>query len=76
MAESGIETTSKGDSLISRGVMKCLRCKGVLEQSGGEAYRFVCRGCGQNFIATMQLVPVAPKKERKLLDAGECSGTS
>ena len=54
------------------GLMRCLRCRNVLHQSGREPYRFVCSSCGQNFIAVMQLVPVDSSREDH---AGRCDGT-
>ena len=40
------------------GVMRCLRCKGMLERSGQEPHRYECIKCRQNFILIMQLIPV------------------
>ncbi len=42
----------------SCGVMRCLRCKGVLERSGREPHRYECPDCKQNYFLVMQLVPV------------------
>jgi Zn finger protein HypA/HybF involved in hydrogenase expression len=36
----------------------CLRCRGILEQSGREPYRFICPECKQHYFLIMQLVPV------------------
>lgn len=53
----------------SRSVMRCLRCRGLkLERSGKEPHRLICKDCGQNFFAVMQLVPVEPLKRPLLLE--------
>ena len=46
--------------------MRCLQCKGVLQASGQEPYRFVCGDCGQNFVAVLQLMPVDPRRPPEL----------
>lgn len=40
------------------GVMRCLRCRSYLQRSGHEPHRLECSGCGQNYYAVMQLVPI------------------
>lgn len=50
------------------GLMRCLRCKGTLERSGKEPYRYICSKCGQHYFLQMQLVPVAPPHETPLLE--------
>jgi len=49
------------------GVMRCTRCRvGLLEPSGREPHRFVCRECGQHFFAVMQLVLVSDDRTEAL----------
>lgn len=40
------------------GVMRCLRCRGTLDQSGREPHRYECPNCGQHYFLVMKLVPV------------------
>jgi rRNA maturation endonuclease Nob1 len=39
-------------------VMRCTRCRGLLEPSGKEPYRHICSVCGTNFMLVMQVVEV------------------
>lgn len=41
-------------------VLRCLRCKGLLEASGVEPHRHICKSCGQNFHLVLQMIPVEP----------------
>jgi predicted amidophosphoribosyltransferase len=43
-------------------LMFCARCKSQLEPSGSEPHRHICKGCGQNYLLVMQLVPVDPMR--------------
>jgi predicted nucleic acid-binding Zn-ribbon protein len=52
----------------SGGVMRCLRCKTLLERSGKEPHRLICPKCGQHYFLQMQLVPVAAPD--RLLEGG------
>ena len=47
-------------------MMICTLCKGCLEVSGQEPYRYICSKCGQNFILRMELLPVEPLRPREL----------
>lgn len=42
----------------SVGMMRCLRCRNLLERSGREPHRYECPNCKQNYFLVMQLVPV------------------
>ena len=57
--------------------LRCLRCKGWLEPSGREPYRFICPDCGQHFMAVMQLVPVdsVDRREAPQLESSVAEGS-
>ena len=61
----------------SRSLMRCLRCRGRLEKTGREPYRFACGACGQNYMVVMQLVPVdagkVPLLESPVAERGQGS---
>ncbi len=54
------------ESLPPDSMMRCSTCRGLLEQSGPEPFRFICTRCAQNFFAVMRLVPVPPRRALEL----------
>ena len=49
------------------GILRCLRCRNHLSKSGKEPSRLVCERCGQEYHAVLQLIPIDPKPEERLL---------
>lgn len=58
------------------GLMRCTVCKGMLNSSGREPYRFICADCGRHFFVTLQIVEVPSSDARSLpiLPGGEDVG--
>jgi phage FluMu protein Com len=50
-------------------LMRCLRCKSMLDRSGREPYRYECPNCKQHYFLVMQLVPVDPEEDHLLEEA-------
>lgn len=48
----------------------CEKCRGVLEPSGYEPCRHICKNCGQHYLMMFKFVAVNPPKHSLLLGEG------
>lgn len=57
--------------IADSGYIRCHGCRGVLEPSGVEVHRFVCRDCRRHYQAVLHFVelPVADSNPALLSDA-------
>jgi len=56
--------------------IRCPQCRGQLLPSGVEVHRHVCEGCGQNYHAILQFVPVDPiRRVEGLLGSGDATAS-
>ena len=46
------------------------RCRGPLESSGSEPYRFICSVCGRNYFLIVSLQEVPPLRRLELPESG------
>ena len=63
------------DSQVSSSI-RCPKCNGLLEMSGVEAHRYICKDCSQNYHGVLQFVPVDPIKRTEIILGSDNAGGS